>query len=201
MSGRLLHAAGMAAATFLSGLAVYKGFSELSWDAVYQPLVQSLLMGLATLGIGPAAAWATKPRGNGTPDGGLGGGVKLGLLLLVVLVASAGCATLGLQSDTIALPRDATLIAYGQAKATFLFADYMMTSGCAAGRLDPVLCKAGADLRGEAKTLDALLTAALVDKRGTLTPQDLQRFIALGGQLAALAGYPTMAGVLAAPKP
>ena len=67
--GRLLNAGGIALATFLTGLTVFKGFSELSADAIYQPLVQALLMGLAALGIGPGAAYLTtkKPNGNEAP--------------------------------------------------------------------------------------------------------------------------------------
>ena len=35
---------------FVSGMAVYKGFSELSLDAVYQPVVQGLISALGIWG-------------------------------------------------------------------------------------------------------------------------------------------------------
>ena len=114
----------------------------------------------------------------------------------LTLLTLSGCSTLGLQSDTISLPRDQTLIAYGEAKATFRLGSVIVAQGCQAKKIDEVICRIGADLRAEAQTLDALLTAALVDKRGTLSPQDLQRFILLGGQIAALAGYTNPTGLL-----
>lgn len=47
MDRRKLYEAGAATAmTFLTAIAVFKGFSEISWDAMFQPIVQSLIVGV-----------------------------------------------------------------------------------------------------------------------------------------------------------
>jgi hypothetical protein len=126
--------------------------------------------------------------------------VSRGLALVAVVGLLAGCAAFGWQSDSIAVPRDPLLVAYGEARATFQLADFLFARTCQAGHADETLCKIGAELKTRALALDALLQAALVDKRGSLTPQDLQRFIQLGAQLAALAGMPQL-GALGALGP
>jgi hypothetical protein len=48
---KLYEAAGVAAMTFVSAMAIYKGFSEITFDAVYQPLIQALIAGGTALGL------------------------------------------------------------------------------------------------------------------------------------------------------
>lgn len=121
-----------------------------------------------------------------------GNGGKVGLVLLAVAVipALAGCGALGYVPDSVSLPRDPLLIAYGEARGLVRVGEVLVVQACADQRLDALACRVGADLRTQAVALDGLLQAALVDRRGRLSPQDLQRFLSLGAQLAALAGVP-----------
>ena len=48
---KLYEAGGVALMTFVSAMAIYKGFSELTFDAVYQPIVQALIAGGTALGL------------------------------------------------------------------------------------------------------------------------------------------------------
>jgi hypothetical protein len=49
-SRKLYEALGSFAVTFISGLAVYKGFTELTVDSIYQPVIQGLMVALGVLG-------------------------------------------------------------------------------------------------------------------------------------------------------
>src|SRR3990167_5078008 len=141
----------------------------------------SALMGAGILTLAKSVFYRMAPK-NGN------GATKVGLVLLAVMLAVAGCASLGYQSDSVSLPRDPLLIAYGEARGLFRVGEALVVEACADTRLDATACRVGADLRTQAVALDGLLQAALIDKRGSLSPQDLQRFLALGGQLAGLAG-------------
>jgi hypothetical protein len=60
---KLYEALGAAGVTFVTGMAGYRSFSELTLDALYTPLIQGLIVGLSALGFR-----AIPSRGNGPAD-------------------------------------------------------------------------------------------------------------------------------------
>lgn len=57
---KLYEALGSFATTFVSGMLVYKGFHDINIDAIYQPIMQGLIVALGVLGF---RAIPSKPTG------------------------------------------------------------------------------------------------------------------------------------------
>lgn len=70
---RLLEAAGVAALTFFTGMAVYKGYSDIAkigvYDAVYQPAIQAFINFFGALGIRAGMSTYAQSRQGGSGTG------------------------------------------------------------------------------------------------------------------------------------
>lgn len=187
--GRILNAIGVALATFLTSLLVYKGFSELTADALYQPLLQSILTGLSAFGIGPAAGYLTSRKPPAGPTG-QGGRASLGLLvILAALALLAGCASLGFQRSTVSFPRDELLLTYADARQDYGEAKALVEPGCIAKALPEATCAKLGQLRDRFVAADKLFRAAVLAKRN-VGLEDLRGLLGVAAEIARLAGYP-----------
>lgn len=112
--------------------------------------------------------------------------MRIGLLLVILFLT--GCA--GWERATISLPRDEILLTYADARAEIRIASYLIEAGCQAKTIPEATCTAAARARDQLVALDLRLRAALLDRKASLQPADLQGLLSLAGQLSRLAGLP-----------
>jgi len=173
--------------------------------AANDPFIGFLLGALGAYS-GIDLSWVLRRRlGNGTGPKAADqkGRASLPVVLVagVLALALAGCASLGLESSTVSFPRDELLLLYGDAKADYKLAEYLIGAGCAGKTIPEPVCAAGVRVQARAVEFDQRLRDAVAAKQA-LTLQDLRGFLAAAAELARLAGYPvpSLGGLGLAPK-
>jgi hypothetical protein len=149
----------------------------------------AFLIGPGLITLGKSFFYRVAPK-NGTGDK-TSPGVKLGALLLVVTLAGAGCATLGLQSRSVSFDRNGLLLAYADLQREYGAARELIRVVCAVKAPPAELCQRAAqaetklaelDQRFRMRVLADDFEAGQVDWQALLA--EVPKFLALAARLA-----------------
>jgi len=108
------------------------------------------------------------------------------LVGILVMLLSAGCAQLGLQSSTIRVPRTQAALAYADAKELYGGVKATVQAACRAGAWSAEQCSRAESLDQQIQALDQRIRTTLADDGG-FDPQAVEHLLRLVLRYAPLA--------------